>query len=85
MRYLEALSAAAESLIISSPQWLKLGTLLEPRKLLGKTFADRCLGQAVGGLTKRNQAKEGKGSLAVSPDVTMDKICDSFRWVNCRE
>lgn len=80
MRYLEALCAAAESLVISSPQWLKLGVLLDPRQLLGKAFTDRCLGQAVGGLTKRSKTKEGgKDSLVVSPDVTLDKICDSFR------
>ena len=80
VRYLEALCASAESLVISSPHWLKLGLLLNPRQLLGKAFTDRCLGQAVGGLTMRHRTKEGKGHLVISPDVTMEKICDSFRF-----
>ena len=75
---MEALCAVAENLIVSSPQWLKLGVLLNPQQLIGKRFADRCLGQAVGGLTRKSKTK---GALVVDPDVTMNKLCDSFRFV----
>lgn len=67
VRYLEALCSAAESLVISSPQWLRLGELLDPRQLLGTPFAERCLGQAVGALTKKNQTKEDRELTLMLP------------------
>ena len=89
MRYIEALNAPSESLIISSPHWLKLGTLLNPRHLLGQKFKDRCLGQAVMSLAKRKHVKQEESSLVLNGDVPLEAFCDSFRFVyslcTCKE
>lgn len=82
MRYIEALNAPAQSLIVCSPHWLKLGALLNPQCLLGHKFVDCCVGQAVMSLVRKKKEPKGEAAhLRVDPDIPLDKFCDSFRQV----
>lgn len=77
VRCAEALCSPAESLILSSPEWSSLASLMDPVALLHRTFIDRCVGQAMGALVKKRPAVSGR--LVVRDDATLTKFCDSFR------
>ncbi len=78
VRAVEALCVPPECVIMATPTWFGLVGQLNPTKLLGKSFVDRCLGQAVGALIKK---KKVNGRLALRDDIDMFKFCDSFRYI----
>ncbi len=78
VRFLEVLSAAPECFITCAPQWLKFGGMVDPQDMMGKPFADCCLGHAVGSLTKKGRVKD---SLVLRGDVNLTQFCDSFRFI----
>jgi len=76
VRAVEALCVPPECVIMSTPTWYWMVGQLDPVKLCGKSFVDRCLGQAAGALVKK---KKVQGKLVLRDDITPVKFCDSFR------
>ena len=79
VRSVEALCAPPESVIFCLPDWLSLAAQVNTVALLGKTFVDLCLGQAMGVVAKK---RTSSGKFAVREDATLTKFCDSFRRAN---
>lgn len=77
MRAVEALCAPPECQIIADPSWHRLLQLVDPVLLLNKSFLDRALGQAVGAIVKK---KKVNGRLVTRDDISLTKLCDSFRY-----
>lgn len=73
---MEALCVPPECVVMATPMWFQLVSLISPARLIGRTFVDRCIGQAVGALVKK---KKVKGQLVLRDDVTPTKFCDSCR------
>ncbi len=63
---------------MATPTWYKMVGQLDPAKLTGKSFVDKCLGQAVGALVKK---KKVQGKLVLRDDINVFKFCDSLRQV----
>ncbi len=78
VKCIEALCAPPTSVITSSKEWNEITQLLDPVKLLSRTFVDRCIGQAFGALVKKHQHK---GKWVVRDDATLNKFSDSFRYM----
>ena len=76
VRFIEAFCSPPESIIFTAPEWLQLSALVQPQQLLDRTFLDRCIGQAMGGIVHK---KKFSGRLAVRDDANLVKFCDSLR------
>ncbi len=76
MRCVEALCSPPESLVMCSREWFSFAGLLDPVGLLQRSFVERCLGQALGGIVRK---KKVQGRLVVRDDASITKFCDSFR------
>ena len=76
VRFIEAFCSPPESIIFTAPEWLQLSALVQPQQLLDRTFLDRCIGQAMGGIVHK---KKFSGRLAVRDDAKLVKFCDSLR------
>ena len=77
VRAVEALCVPPECVVMATPTWFGLVGKLNPGHLLGKSFLERCLGQAVGALVKK---KKVRGRLALRDDINIFKFCDAFRY-----
>ena len=82
VRAVEALCSPPDSIILSSPEWINLASLLDPVSLLTRTFVDQCVGQSVGALVKKRPVS---GRLLVRDDALLSKFCDSFRLLSYAE
>lgn len=76
VRFIEAFCSPPESIIFTATEWLQLVAVIEPQKLLDRTFLDRCVGQAMGGIIHK---KKILGRLVVRDDANLVKFCDSLR------
>jgi len=76
VRFIEAFCSPPESVILTALEWLQLSSLIKPLDLLDRTFIDRCVGQAMGGIVHK---KKVSGRLAIRDDATLVKFCDSIR------
>ena len=64
--------------IFISQEWTAFASLLNPVSLLQKSFVEKCVGQAVGGVVKRKKVKE---QLVMRDDASLTKFCDAFRLI----
>lgn len=76
VRFIEAFCSPSESVILTATEWLQLLAVIEPQKLLDRTFLDRCVGQVMGGIVHK---KKISGRLVVRDDANLVKFCDSLR------
>ena len=58
-------------------EWAAIAGLLDPVSLLQKSFVEKCIGQAKGGLVKKNKVK---GQQVLRDDASLTKFCDAFRY-----
>ena len=58
-------------------EWTSFASLLDPVSFLQKSFVEKCLGQAIGGLIKQ---KKVKGQQVLKDDASLTKFCDAFRY-----
>lgn len=61
----------------TSPEFSQIIDLIDPVRIMSRTFVDRCVGQAFGALVKKNQHK---GKWIVRDDASLAKFSDSFRY-----
>ncbi len=77
VRSVEGLCSPPEGLIMCSPDWFSFASLVDPMALLQRSFVERCMGQALGGIVRK---KKVQGRLVVRDDASITKFCDSFRY-----
>ena len=76
VRFIEAFCSPPESVVLTALEWLQLSALIKPLELLDRTFLDRCVGQAMGGIIHKRRVS---GRLAIRDDANLVKFCDSLR------
>lgn len=79
VKCMEALFSPPEAVVYTSPEFSQISQLIDPLKMMSRTFVDRCVGQAFGALVRKNQHK---GKWIVRDEASLSKFSDSFRYGN---